>query len=289
MSVGRSRSAFPASPRRIEGKLSQLRLLIDNTLATETVSIPITSGWLPTSGFTVELAPRLGADAVSSDDVALVPSSELLHLRQSHVVHPEIAVVADASAAVAMRVPVRPDAVESTPIRLLNTSGTAELLARATVPPFYGIDPTGWIRDDDASEAARAEVIVVEGAEALREPEAGFSEDLGRAWFILTAQPFVSHVLLVPRELSAADRVRVIQFLGAARDEGLARRRQWRPALADRDGISRDRANAFWAAQRLAFGDGDRQALLELFQRGTAGTSNAGQLDVEFIEGTALA
>ena len=117
----------------------------------------------------------------------------------------DVAVIADGNGAIAMRTPVRPDEVEATPVRLLDTSGIAELLARATLRPFYGIEPTGWVRDGDSPEAARAEVVIVEGAEALREPEAGFSEDLSRAWFILTAQPVVSHVLLVPRALPPAD------------------------------------------------------------------------------------
>src|SRR3712207_7483724 len=56
----------------------------------------------------------------------------------------------------------------------------AELLARATLKPYYGIEPASWVRDGDSSDAVRAEVVVVEGAEALREPEAGYSEDLSR-------------------------------------------------------------------------------------------------------------
>ena len=131
-----------------------------------------------------------------------------------------------------MRTPVRPDEVESTPVRLLDTSGIAELLARATLRPFYGIEPTAWVRASDSPEAARAEVVIVEGAEALREPEAGFSEDLSRAWFILTAQPAVSHLLLVPSALRPADLTSVLTFLAAAKTAGLARRREWRDCHA---------------------------------------------------------
>jgi hypothetical protein len=140
------------------------------------------------------------------------------------------------------------------------------------------------VRNGDEPEAARAEAVIVEGAEALREPEAGFSEDLSRAWFILTAQPVVSHVLLVPRALPSADLANVLTFLDAARSEGLARRREWRPPLADGVGVGRDRASAFWAAQRLKMEPADRQALLDLLGRGSRGTSDPPPANVTFID-----
>jgi hypothetical protein len=194
-------------------------------------------------------------------------------------------VIADGNGAIAMRAPVRPDEVEATPVRLLDASGVAELLARATLRPFYGIEPTGWVREGNSPEAARAEVVIVEGAEALREPEAGFSEDLSRAWFILTAQPVISHVLLVPRALPAADLTNVLTFLDAARTEGLARRREWRPELADHEGVDRERASAFWAAQRLKMEPADRQPLLDLLHKGSRGTSEPAPANVVFISG----
>jgi predicted solute-binding protein len=184
-----------------------------------------------------------------------------------------------------MRTPVRPDEVEATPVRLLETSGVAELLARATLRPFYGVEPTRWVRDGDSADAARAQVVIVEGSEALREPEAGFSEDLSRAWFILTSQPVVSHVLLIPRAVSPVDSADIVAFLDAARREGLARRRDWRPPLADREGVGRDRASAFWAAQRLSLDEADRRALLDLLHKGSRGTSNAAPTNVTFIDG----
>ena len=264
-----------------------MRLLIDDTFATATYTIPITSGWVsPPDGITVEIANRLTADSAAEESVVLAPASEILRLQQTHDVASDIAVIADGNGAIAMRTPVRPDEVEATPVRLLERAALAELLARATLRPFYGIEPTGWVRDGDSPEAARAEVVIVEGAEALREPEAGFSEDLSRAWFILTAQPVVSHVLLVPRALPSADRSQdVLTFLDAARTEGLARRREWRPQLADREGVGRDRASAFWAAQRLKLEPADRRALLDLLGKGSRGTSSPSPANVTFIDG----
>jgi hypothetical protein len=262
-----------------------VRLLIDETFATATYTVPIASGWVsPPDGITVEIAHRLTTDSALEEDLVLAPASETLHLQQTHNVAASVAVIADGNGAIAMRTPVRPDEVEATPVRLLDTSGFAELLARATLRPFYGIEPSSWVRDSDSPEAARAEVVIVEGAEALREPEAGFSEDLSRAWFILTAQPVVSHVFLVPRTLAPNLVREALTFLDAARTEGMTRRPEWRPQLADREGVGRGRASALWTAQRLAMELKDRQALLDLLGQGSRGTSSPSPANVRFID-----
>ena len=263
-----------------------MRVLIDETFATATYTVPISSGWVSApEGITVEITNHLTTNSASEEHILIAPASGILSLQQTHAVAADVAVMADGNGAIAMRTPVRPDEVEATPVRLLETSGIAELLARATLKPFYGIEPTGWARDGDSPEAARAEAVIVEGAEALREPEAGFSEDLSQAWFILTGQPVVSHVLLVPSALPPADLTNVLTFLDAARTDGLARRRDWRPQLADREGVGRDRASAFWAAQRLKMEPADRPALLDLLGKGSLGTSNPSPVNAAFIDG----
>ena len=264
-----------------------MRLLIDDAFATKIYTVALASGWLSApDGVDVSLAQRLSGDDVATDDAALIPSSELRKLHATHDAIPAVAVIADGVGAVAMRTPTRPDEIEATPVRLLDASGGAEMLARATLQPFYGITPTDWIRDDTTPGAALAEVVIVEGAEALREPEGGFSEDLSRAWFILTALPVVSHVLDVPRDLPDQESRQIGQFLAAARALGTERRRDWRPQLAAREGIGRDRASAFWAAQRLSMGPDDRRALLDLLAQGSRGTSTPSPLNVRLREGT---
>jgi hypothetical protein len=246
-----------------------VRLLIADTFATSTYTVPIASGWVsPPDELTIDLVSGLSAAQIEPADAALAPTETILSLRRSHQVLPTIAVIADGVGAVAMRTPVRPDEVAKTPVRLLDAA-EGELLARATLRPFYGIEPTAWIHDERAPEAAQAEVVIVAGAEALREPEAGFSEDLARAWFILTALPVVSHLLLLPHDLPSHERTALTRFLDQARAEGLARRREWRPALAKQEGIASARTGAFWSAQRLDLDDSDRQALRELLTRGS--------------------
>ncbi len=262
------------------------RLLVDDTFATAALTTPITAGWVDArANLEVRLEPGLTATGVGADDLALIASAEVLRLQGSHEVVSDVAVVADAVGAVAMRTPVRPDEVESTPVRLVDAGATAELLARATLAPFYGIEATRWLLGDELA-AAEAEVVIVEGAEALREQEAGFSEDLVRAWYILTEQSFVSHVLIAPRTTPAEELQRYEDFLEAVRATGLERRREWRAPLADREGVGRDRAYTYWAAQRLTLKEGDRRALLDLLGRGGRGSPYPAPTHIQFRDGT---
>lgn len=262
-----------------------MRLLIDNTFVTSTYTVPLAEGWItPPDDIAVELITGLAGEEIGEADTALAPAIVVLSPRDSHEIVADFAVVADGVGAVAMRTPVRPDEITTTPVRLLDAVG-GELLARATLRPFYGIEPTGWIHEPNSPEADRAEVVIVEGAEALREPEGGYSEDLSRAWVILTEQPVVSHVLLAPRNQPAEERRAILEFLEATRAEGVARRREWRMPMADREGIDRDRAGAFWGAQRLALEPADRDALLDLLHKGSSGTSRTNLQGVHFYDG----
>lgn len=265
-----------------------MRLLIDETFATSTYTHPITSGDItPPEGLEVTLVPRLGPESVGAQDAALLASPGVLYLQDSHVIVPGIAVVAQDTGAAAMRVPVRPDEIEATPVRLLDTGLLAEWLARALLRGYYGIEATAWLRESNDPAVAQAEVVIVEGAEALREPEGGLSEDLVRAWYILHNQFVVSHLLLLPRDAAQTDADQVIAFLAAARDSGLASRREWRPALAEREGILSARAGAFWSAQELALDADDRASLLLLLNEGRRGTSAPPPANVAFREGAA--
>nr|MBA3449614.1 hypothetical protein [Chloroflexia bacterium] len=125
-----------------------MRLLIHDTFATATYTVPISSSWVtPPGDITVELATRLTAESIDPRDIALVPPSALLRLHSTHDVAAGVAVIAAGVSAIAMRTPVRPDEIERTPVRLLDPTGGAELLARATLQPFYGITPTSWSHD----------------------------------------------------------------------------------------------------------------------------------------------
>lgn len=265
-----------------------MRLLIDDTFATSTYTAPLATGVVaPPADLEVARVPRLEAAAVGPHDAALIASPAVLCLQDTHVIAPEVAVVAQDTGAGAMRVPVRPDEITATPVRLLDTGLLAEWLARALLHRFYGIEATAWVREDDDPQAARAEVVIVEGAEALREPEGGFSEDLVRAWYILHNQFVVTHLLLLPRQAAPDEAERVIAFLDALREAGLASRRDWRPELAEREGIVSARAGAFWSAQELAITPDDRESLHTLLSDGRRGTSAPAPVNVTYREGAA--
>lgn len=260
-----------------------MRLLIDDSFATSHFTAPVRSGWVASpAGLTIDLVPGLSAAELSAGDAALAPSSALAALSASHVVLRNAAVVAEAVGAIAMRTPVRPDDIERSPVRLLGVSGVAEYLARAVLTSFYGITPSSWVRGDDAPETALAQVVIVEGAEALREAEGGFSEDLVRAWFILTAQPVVTHVTLLPREFPPFERRAIATYLGAINAAGARHRGEWLPALADRESVPRDRSSAFWAAQRRSLTPADERALLDLLRGGIGGKSGSFLASVQF-------
>ena len=260
-----------------------MRLILHDTLATAPFVYPLAAGWLePGADVEVEARSEVRGDTLGAEEMALAPAAEVAATQETHRVVPDVAVVAEAIGAVAMRTPVRPDDVERGPVRLWGTSGTGELLARATLRPFYGIEPTAWVRDDEA--AARAQAVIVEGAEALRPPETGFAEDLCRAWFILTGMPAVSHVLLAP---DGADRAAVrpaLATLDALRSVGHERRRELRRAVAETHGLDLDRLVPMLSALRLALADGDRRALLAFLQRGLRGSGYPPLGDVRFLE-----
>lgn len=247
-----------------------MRVLIDDTLVTAPLTMPLRQGWLEAEALSLRL--RLGAADVAPDDAALLSSGESTELAESHAIVPEVAIVCDGVGAIAMRTPVRPDGIEETPIRLYGVSRTAELLMRATLRPFFGITAAGFIDNADVDGAA-AEVVVVEGEDALRTPEVGFQEDLCRAWFILTGLRFVSHVFVVPTG-TPNDAVRVaIGSLQRLVGAGVERRREVRVALATDDDLDRDRLVEVTNRLRYRMEPPDVDSLHMLLARGSWGTT----------------
>ncbi len=246
-----------------------MRLLLHETLATLPFTLAFAEGWVePAAGLAVERRPELPAAALGPDDAALLPTPEAALLVGSHPIAPAVACVTERAGTVSLRTPVRPDEVERTPIRLAGVSSAAELLARGTLRAFYGIDPAHWER----GESAAAQAVILEGAAALRPPEGGFAEDLSRAWFILTALPFVSHVLVVPEADGAATAERVVAQLEEARTAAHERRRTWRQPWVEQQGIPREQFDDVMTGQRLHLDPDDRRALTALLSHGSRGT-----------------
>jgi len=249
----------------------RFRLILHDTLATAPFVIPWIEEWFPAPA-DIDLVVDSTTTPLEAraNDILLAPVSEAVRWQETHVVEPSIASVAGPVGSVAMRVPVRPDDIERTSIRLWQTSGAAELLARATIRPFYGIEPQRWLEND--ADDAGAQVVVVEGAEALRPPEAGFAEDLCRAWFILTGTPAVSHVLLAPRDLPLDLLSPAMEALATCRGLAHQRRREVRHRLADRYDLAVELVATYLAGQRLELDSAARRGLSLLLVRGTPGS-----------------
>lgn len=246
-----------------------VRLLIHDTAATLPWTAAIAAGWAaPPEGLAVETRESLAYGDVGPEDLALLPTPDAALLMGTHVVIPTVAAVFETAGPVAMRTPVRPDEIARTPVRLLDCSSSGELLARGILKPFYGIDPAGFTRE----ETADAQAVVVEGAEALRPVEAGFSEDLCRAFRIFTDLPAVTHVLVAPQGMGAAALAPALGFLDAAASSSEERRREWRQPWCDREGVPRDRLDAVLNGMRRALAPGDERALMALLSHGGRGT-----------------
>ena len=261
-----------------------MRLLIHNTLVTAPLAAPLASGWVEAAAdVTVTIGDEVNAADVGAADVALLPASEVGHLQASHQIVPDVAVIAEGIGSVSLRTPVRPDEIEQTAVRLLGVTGVGELLARATLRPYFGIQATSWVREDDDGAAA-AEAVVLEGAAALRPIEGGFAEDLCRAWFILTGLPVVSHLLVAPLQAARPDLRPVLETLQVTAAVGHERRREWRAEWVERHELDRERFLALLAGQRYELTPPDRQALLSLFQRGGRCTSYPSPTALRFLE-----
>lgn len=259
-----------------------MRLLIHDTLVTAPLAAPVTAGWVePAAGVTVDAISALTAADVAGDHVAFLPASEVSHLQASHQVVPDVAVIAEGIGPISLRTPVRPDEIERTAVKFIGTTGVGELLARATLRAYFGIQATAWARNEDD---VAAEAIVLEGIEAMRPIEGGFAEDLCRAWFILTGMPVVSHVLVAPQGLTRPALQPVLDTLRVMAAAGHQRRREWRTGVIERCELDRDRVLALLAGQRYHLTASDRQALISLFQRGGRGSGYPPLTALAFLE-----
>lgn len=256
-----------------------MRLVLHDTLTTAPFTVPVAVGW-HRPHLTVDLASDLRAADIAADDVALLPTAEMAFLQRTHQIVADAAVVAGPTSAIGLRVPVRPDEVERTPVRLLGVSGTAELLARATLRPFYGILPSSWTRD----ESADAQAVIVEGADALRPPEVGYAEDLCRAWFILTGHQVVTHVLAAPLTLNRDELRPALAELTAVRDASHRHRRELRSHLAQTHELDLELLEALLTGQRLSLEAKDRRSLLLFLRRGQPGSAYPAIAQLSYLE-----
>jgi predicted solute-binding protein len=254
-----------------------MTLRIEQSLITAPIWIPIREGWVETD-VEVDIRQGITTGDIGPGDVALVPGPVTPGLVTTHFIDPSIAVVVEKVSPIVMRTPVRPDGVEETPIRMLETGATAEVLLRALLRPYFGITASTFVTTDDDPAAADAQVVVVDGILGFMEPEAGFQEDLAKAWFVLTGEALVHAVTVVGVEAEARGADAELELLRQAITVGRERRRELRGIIAGEEEIDRDRLVAITNGMRFEMTAEDRQSLRNLMARGTWGTTYGRQL-----------
>lgn len=239
-------------------------LLVDRALETTY----ITAGIVGHPELDATAHDNLTASDVGAGDFALLPTPEIALLTDTHRADPVFGLSTAESGAIAMRTPVRPDEIADASILLYHTNGTAELLARAAIWPFYGIKANAWTTEADGSAA----ITIVDGITALEPVEAGFSEDLVRAWYILTEQPVVTHLLAIPTGATADEIESVRARLTEAMSAGYANRRDVRRAIQADSSVDGDRLVDFLAGIRSELDTDDHLAAYSLIARGAGGS-----------------
>lgn len=258
-----------------------MTLYIDHNLMTGMISLPLREGWIEHE-LDVQVVPNLTASQVGRGDVALVSVAGSSLLVDTHFIDPAVAVASgsapeSAISSIVMRTPVRPDGVEETPIRMIDTTPTADLLVRALIRSFFGITVSTFVYDASDPAAGEAQVVVLDGPRGLTDADHGHQEDLVKAWYVLTGTPVVYAVAAVGVEADGGrDEIALLQ---KALTVGLERRRDVRRILAgDDESVDRDRLAAITNGLRYQLDEADTLSAGNLLARGTWGTDWKRQL-----------
>ena len=180
-----------------------------------------------------------------------------------HSIHPEVGVSVRDRGVVTVQSPVRFDEVESPTVWVRTSGPTAELLARATLSPYFGFRPKAWTDDP----AAGAEIVVCDEEAALAPLEGGFREGLCRAWFVLTGLPLVTHLLAVPANATAAGVEVVAAWFASGGGLSKDERRAIREEIVLETGASLDDVAALMTGVRWTMAIDERRSIAELFSR----------------------
>lgn len=249
-------------------------IAIDDRLPTALYAYPVTAGWVEQDGIRLERGLR--PDVARQATVALLDSVFALTMLDTHVILRDAAIVWRTASMLTLTTDARPDDVEAVTIAIPGISAAGRAIATAVVTPFYGITVTGWAEEPREVDATTA--IISEDAAALiaDDDEEHYQEDLGRAWFLLTTLPFVSHVCVAPRSLLASDPAAIadaVTRLDAARTTGLERARELRRDLSKGFNIDRETLTETLADQSHTLNTEAVDGLIELSKRTGLGVS----------------
>lgn len=251
-----------------------VRIAVDDRLETAVLAYPFKAGWLDTTD--ARLVPHLVPAQARDAAIAVVDSIAAITLLSSHVIVRDVAIASRRASMLTLETFTRPDDVEDAVVSIAGVSPAGRAVSTAVLQPFYGIRVSEWMEQDHAVDEAHARVM--EGAEALIPVDSDtiYQEDLGRAWFLMTDRPYVSHVTVAARSLLATDPGRVaaaVERLAEARSIATERGRELRRDLSKSLGIDRETLTETLADQVTVLDDDAIAGLAELARRSGFATS----------------
>jgi predicted solute-binding protein len=243
-------------------------VLIDARLTACWYSYPFQSGWIDAPEVEIIRDPH-PATIRDRNAIALVDSLAATRLLETHVIVADHAVASRRASFLTVVTHTRPDEVDRVTVSTRGISLVGRGVAEATLPRFYGITATDWT--DDRLEVNQQTIVITEEAEALIpvDDTEQYQEDLGRAWFLLTDTPYVSHICVAPRSALTSDPAAVIaavERLEQARQASTDHARELRRNVASDLGIERDLFTETLADQTYRLDDPERSGLLGLWK-----------------------
>jgi hypothetical protein len=221
------------------------------------------------AGWEVRTQDSLTAGTVRREPgIALLDTLEALALLPAAFVATDLAVFSQHTSAVALLTPERPDRIDRATVVLGQCRPTSEAIARATVEPFFGIRVVAWQREPASQADTVLQLVEDEGALARLDDR---HHDLGRAWFILTGLPFVSHLLVCPPDVAREARQTFAQWARQLSEELRQRAADIASELAAERPLDAGRLLAYLTESIDVLTPAARRAIDELVRRSGSG------------------
>lgn len=248
--------------------MPDIPVLIDARLTACWYSYPFQAGWIDAPEVEIIRDPH-PATIRDRDAIALVDSLAATRLIETHVIVADHAVASRRASFLTVVTHTRPDEVDHVTVSTRDISLVGKGVAEATLPRFYGITATEWT--DERREVNEQTIVITEEAGALIpvDDTEHYQEDLGRAWFLLTDTPYVSHICVAPRSTLSSNPAAVVaavERLEQARRASNDRARELRRNIAADLGIERDLFTETLADQTYYLDDAERSGLLGLWK-----------------------
>lgn len=248
--------------------MDPLPVLIQDGLISARLWMPVVKEWLdPEAPVRIRRQINL-TDVREVDQVAVVDSMFASALLQDHLIVPNVALASREVSALNFVTGDRPDGVDEVVLSTVNVSMTGRAVAETVIPQYYGIRILEWTDQQHTVQGNYA--VITEGDEALVQlpNDASYHEDLGRAWFLFTDAPLVSHVCLAPARIAMNKPERVvatIRLLENLLDASVEYARELRRNLSRDHDIDRELITEILAGQTTQLGEQEIAGLSTLY------------------------